>query len=92
MGSRKKISYSEAIAELEEIVRGIESEAIDLDHLTERVKRARYLINFCQSRLRSTEEGVKKVLAELETEEEAGPGPEAGTSEREPQDPGEELF
>jgi exodeoxyribonuclease VII small subunit len=65
---KKELSYSEAMAELEAIVGGIESEAIDVDSLAEQIKRAQYLIGFLKGRLRSTEEEVKKVLSGLEKE------------------------
>jgi len=73
MSERKKLTYSHAIQELEEIIRGIETESIDVDVLTERVKRATHLIKFCKNNLRTTEEEVKKTLSEIEEkpEEEA---------------------
>lgn len=66
MGKGKQITYSQALSELEKIVAEIESEKIDVDLLAEKVKRASYLIKFCRTRLRSTEEEVNKALAELE--------------------------
>ncbi len=65
MGKGKQISYSQALSELEKIVGEIESEKIDVDVLSERVKRAAQLVKFCRTKLRSTEEEVKKSLAEL---------------------------
>ncbi len=54
----------------------MESEEIDVDVLAEKVKRAAYLIKFCKSRLRGTEEEVKKALAEMEEEQAGGGGAE----------------
>ncbi len=65
MSKSKQISYSRALSELEKIVGEIESEETDLDVLSEKVKRATHLIKFCRSRLRSTEEEVKKALSEI---------------------------
>ncbi len=65
MSKGKQISYSRALSELEKIVGEIESEETDLDVLSEKVKRAAYLIKFCRTRLRSTEEEVKKALSEI---------------------------
>ena len=65
MSKGKQISYSRALSELEKIIGEIESEETDLDVLSERVKRAAYLIKFCRARLRSTEEEVKKALSEI---------------------------
>jgi len=66
MGKAKELTYSAAIAELEEIVEGIESEDIDLDILAEKMKRAALLIKFCKDRLKDTEEEVKKIAAGME--------------------------
>ena len=62
-------TYREAIEELEGIVSQIENEHIDVDTLTEKVKRATYLIKLCKTKLRTTEEQVKDVLSELEQED-----------------------
>lgn len=63
---RKDISYSDALTELESIIHLIENEEIDVDNLTEKVKRAAYLIKICKEKLRITEGEVKKVLIEME--------------------------
>ena len=66
MSKSKQLTYSLALTELEEIISAIESEEINIDTLSEKVKRATYLIKFCKGRLRNTEEEVKKVLSEIE--------------------------
>ena len=66
MAEKKKLTYSQAIGELEKIINEIEAESVDVDVLAEKVKRATYLIKFCKSNLRTTEEEVKKVLSEIE--------------------------
>lgn len=65
------MTYSLALAELQQIISDIESEEINVDVLAEKIKKASYLIKFCKSRLRNTEEEVKKVLSEIEGPEEA---------------------
>lgn len=65
------------MTELEQIIGEIESEDIDVDILAEKVKRAALLVKLCKTRLRSAEEEVKKVLAEIEADSETGnEGPE----------------
>ncbi len=76
MGKSRQITYSQALTELEKIVGEMESEEIDVDVLAEKVKRAAYLIKFCKSRLRGTEEEIKKALAEIEEEQAGGGGAE----------------
>jgi exodeoxyribonuclease VII small subunit len=61
-----KLTYTQAVTELEEIVKEIENEDVEVDHLLERVKRASVLIKFCKDKLKNTEGEVKKVLASLE--------------------------
>jgi len=63
MSKNKQLTYSHALNELEEIISSIESEEINVDVLSEKVKRAAYLISFCKGRLRNTEEEVKKALS-----------------------------
>ena len=66
MAEKKKLTYSQAIGELEKIIDEIEAESVDVDVLAEKVKRATYLIKLCKSNLRTTEEEVKKVLSDIE--------------------------
>ena len=62
----KKISYGEAITEIEEIIRKIEQEELDVDELSDKVKRVSFLINYCREKLRNTEEEVSNILKEIE--------------------------
>ena len=66
MKNNKKLTYAQAIRELEGIIGEIEAEHIDVDALARKVKRAAYLISFCKSNLRKTEDDVKKILSEIE--------------------------
>lgn len=63
----KKISYTEAFEELQQLVEEIESGEISVDELSEKVKRATELIKICKTKLTSTEEDVNKILKELES-------------------------
>jgi exodeoxyribonuclease VII small subunit len=66
MARSKELSYSSALAELEEIVCSIESEEIDVDALAEKVARASFLIKFCRERLKGSEEEIKKMVLDME--------------------------
>jgi exodeoxyribonuclease VII small subunit len=66
--SKRKLSYTSAITEIEAIVREIESGEIDVDVLTVKVKRASELITFCKDRLRNTQKEVEKTLVDIEEE------------------------
>jgi len=65
---KKEQGYAKAMEELEAIIEEIESESIDVDVLTEKVKRASQLIGLCRGKLRDTEGEVRKVLEGLEQE------------------------
>ena len=65
MPKNKELTYSQALKELEKIVKEIESEEVDVDILAEKIKRASQLITFCKGKLRTAEDEVKKVLAEM---------------------------
>ena len=69
--SKSRFTYTSAITELEEIVKDIESGEIDVDVLTEKVKRASELIKFCKDRLRNTQKAVEKTLVDIEEEPKA---------------------
>lgn len=69
---KKEPGYGEAMKELEAIIEEIESEGIDVDVLTGKVKRASHLIGLCRGKLRDTEGEVRKVLKGLEGDEQQG--------------------
>lgn len=64
--TKKTISYNEAMAEIELILRKIEQEELDVDDLSEKVKRVSGLIKLCKEKLHTTEEEVETVLREME--------------------------
>lgn len=66
--TKKTLKYSEAIAEIEEIVAQIESNELDVDELTVKIKRVSELIKFCRAKLRSTEEEVQKIMGDFNEE------------------------
>lgn len=63
------MNYKEAKQELEEIIASIEQGQIDLDLLSEKVKRAFELITFCKNKLRETQEHVDNILQTFEFNE-----------------------
>lgn len=64
----KNLNYEDAYAELAQIAREIETEAVSVDILAERVRRASELIAFCQTKLRSTEAEVNKIIKQMENQ------------------------
>ncbi|BDX38419.1 exodeoxyribonuclease 7 small subunit [Tenuifilaceae bacterium CYCD] len=66
--TKKTVKYSEAISEIEQIVGQIESNELDIDELTEKIKRVSELLKFCKAKLRSTEEEVQKIMKDFEAD------------------------
>ncbi len=62
----KKISYNEAMAEIEEILEKIENEELDVDELAEKVKRVSVLLKTCKDKLTKTNDQVEQILKEME--------------------------
>ncbi len=67
--TEKKLSYGEALQELEKILQEIEEGEPDVDELSGKVKRAAYLLRYCQERLHKASEEVEEILSTLEGEE-----------------------
>lgn len=65
----KKLTYEAALVELTAISKEIESETISVDELASKVKRASELIEFCQAKLKNTEEEVNKIISRMENPE-----------------------
>lgn len=61
------LTYEAAYKELASIAREIENESVSVDVLAQKVKRASELITFCQTKLKSTESEVNKIIAQMET-------------------------
>lgn len=68
--TQKKHTYKEAFSELENILTKLENNELDVDELTENVKKASELIKFCKAKLFDTEAEVEKIINELESEDE----------------------
>ena len=58
----KEPKYEEAYAELQTIVRKMENDELDIDQMTEQLKRAQQLIKLCKDKLTKTDEEIKKIL------------------------------
>ena len=58
----KKITYSEAVAEIEQILARLKNEQTDVDKLAAEVKRATELIAQCKAQLTDVEKAVKESL------------------------------
>ena len=58
--------YSEAIAELEQILDQIENDEVDLDDLGSKVERAAELISLCRGKIERAEMQVERIVTSLD--------------------------
>lgn len=61
-----ELTYNQAVAELEGILRNMQSDNCDIDRLAALTRRATELIAECKRRLTTTDEELKKILADFE--------------------------
>ena len=62
----KEMSYNEAIAETEQILRTMQGDQCDIDRLAEMTRRATELIAECRRRLTATDEELRRILENLQ--------------------------
>ncbi len=75
---RVDLSYSQAIARLEEILARLERGEVDIDELSSMVREAAELLSLCRRKLTEAEMQVREIAERLERE-----GPEGSGSESE---------
>jgi exodeoxyribonuclease VII small subunit len=61
-----EVGYADALAELEAILEEIEDDAVDVDVLAARVKRAAELLRICRARISAAQVEVTQIVAELD--------------------------
>jgi len=62
-----KLSYDEAIAELDNILAELENNSdINMEEIAQKVKRASELLEICKKQLHVLDENLEKLLSELE--------------------------
>ena len=81
-----EMTYREATQELEEILRAIENDAVDVDELTQKVQRSSQLIKLCKEKLKNAEKAIDQVFNEENCEQ------PAKQTETKPSNGGNSLF
>tara|TARA_B100000927_G_C16368113_1_gene430299 strand:- start:404 stop:616 length:213 start_codon:yes stop_codon:yes gene_type:complete len=64
----KNLKYDEALEMLKEISLKLENKEVSIDDLTDQVKLANQLAEHCKSKLKATEDEIKKII-QIETPE-----------------------
>lgn len=63
-----ELTYAQSVSELESILRMMQSDNCDIDHLAAYTRRATELLKACRTRLTTTEEELRDILASLGNE------------------------
>ena len=71
----RKLSFGDAVREVEEILAGLEEQDVDIDRLGDEVKRAVELIQVCREKLEKTDREVRELVTGLQAEDAAGGAP-----------------
>ena len=61
---KEEMKYEAAFAELQNIVRKMENDELDIDQIAEQLKRAQELIKLCKDKLTKTDAEIKKILTD----------------------------
>ncbi|MEY3588425.1 MAG: hypothetical protein RJA47_1021 [Actinomycetota bacterium] len=61
--------YAEAMAELEAILREIDSNSVDVDVLSTKVQRASYLVDWCTGRITAAQLTIDELVASFEDDD-----------------------
>lgn len=65
--AKEKISYTEAVAELETILVYLEQNSeVNMDIITEKVKRAASLMEICKKQLHELDSELEKLMSDLD--------------------------
>ncbi|MFZ4725777.1 MAG: exodeoxyribonuclease VII small subunit [Paludibacter sp.] len=65
--TKTKLTYTESVAELEKILVELEQNSeINMDLISEKVKRAAVLMEFCKKQLHELDEELEKVMEQLD--------------------------
>ncbi len=62
----KKLTYKEAVAEIEDILEKLENDELDIDELAVKVKRVSVLLRFCKDKLTTTDKEIQSIIDDLE--------------------------
>ena len=60
----KAMKYEEVMKQLEQIVSKMENDELDIDQMSEQLKKAQQLIKLCKDKLMKTDKEIQKILSE----------------------------
>ncbi len=77
----RNLSFAEAVAEVEEILAGLEEDTVDIDRLGGEVARAVELIQVCREKLERTDREVRDLVAGLQAPATGEGSPRPGSAD-----------
>ena len=60
--AKEEFKYEEAVRQLESIVEKLENDELDIDSMSENLKKAQKLIKLCKDKLTKTDDEINKIL------------------------------
>ncbi len=65
--SKQKLTYTDAVSELETILHELENnQEVNMDLISEKIKRAAFLMEFCKKQLHELDVELEKMLEQLD--------------------------
>ncbi len=61
-----KLTYTQAVTELDELVKKMQDPECSIDNLSQYTKRAKELLDLCRSKLTQTDQELKAILESLQ--------------------------
>lgn len=61
---KKEMKYEEALRQLEDIVEKMENDELDIDQLSDQLRKAKKLVKLCKDKLTKTDAEIRKLLSE----------------------------
>ncbi|MBQ0069670.1 MAG: exodeoxyribonuclease VII small subunit [Bacteroidales bacterium] len=67
MEENNTMTYTQAVTELEELVKKMQDPECSIDNLSEYTKRAKELLDYCRAKLTATDQELKSILDSLQS-------------------------
>ena len=65
---QNEMTYTQAVNELEELVKKMQDPECSIDNLSNYTKRSKELLDSCRKKLTATDEELKRILADMSKE------------------------
>ena len=66
MEEKTEMTYTQAVTELEELVKKMQDPQCSIDNLTDYTKRSKQLLDICRNKLTAADNQLKQILATIQ--------------------------